>query len=73
MSPLPPQDSKEMPSKTKEKGKKTGAQKKKEKAGAGESGQLEMSASCFSILWLGDQAEVLQRECSPLHDKMELS
>nr|XP_025854851.1 coiled-coil domain-containing protein 153 isoform X4 [Vulpes vulpes] len=34
MSPLPPQDSKEMPPKTKEKRKKTGAQKKKENAGA---------------------------------------
>lgn len=73
MSPLSPQDSKEMPPKTKEKGKKTGAQKKKQNAGAGESGRLEVSASCFSMLWPGDQVEVLQRECSPLHDKMELS
>lgn len=60
-----------MPPKTKGKGKKAGTQEKKENAGAGESGWLEVSASCFSMLWLRDQAEVLQRERSPLHDKTE--
>lgn len=62
-----------MPSKTKGKGMKAGSQKKKKNVGAGESGWMEVSASCFSILWLGHQAEVLQREFSPLHDKIEPS
>lgn len=54
-SPLLPQDSKEMPPKTKGKGIKAATQKKKKNVGAGESGWMEVSASCFSMLWLGDR------------------
>lgn len=53
-----------MPRKTKEKGTKAGAQKKKKNAGAGESDCVEMGAPCFSMFCLRDQAEVPQREFS---------
>lgn len=62
-----------MPPKTKEKGVKAGSQKKKKNAGAGESGWVEVGTPYFSVLWLRDQAEVLQRELSTLHVSMELS
>lgn len=50
-----------MPPKTKEKRIKAEAQKKKKNAGAGESGWVEVGTPCFSMLWLRDQTEVLER------------
>lgn len=62
-----------MPPKTKEKGIKAGAQKKKQNSGPGESGWVEVGAPYFSMLfWLRDQAGMLQREFSHLYDMMDL-
>nr|XP_025854853.1 coiled-coil domain-containing protein 153 isoform X6 [Vulpes vulpes] len=71
MSPLPPQDSKEMPPKTKEKRKKTGAQKKKENAGADVEVKYAHRLAVMEKELLQDHLETCQREAEAAQQEAE--